>query len=95
MSQNAAQLPFIDISAPKKTVETNSIDCMRSGIVYGTASMLDGMIERIRQETGYDFVCVATGGHAKYIIPHCKEKIIYEENLLLLGLDIIYNLNKK
>lgn len=95
LSQNAAQLPFIDISAPGKTVETNSIDCMRSGIVYGTASMLDGMIERIRQETGYDFVCVATGGHAKYIIPHCKEEIIYDENLLLNGLNIIYNLNKK
>lgn len=94
LSQNTAQLPFIDIEKPKKVVGTNSIDCMRSGIVYGTAAMLDGMIERIREETGYDFVCVATGGHAKYIIPHCKEKIVYDENLLLKGLNIIYKLNK-
>ncbi len=95
LSQNAAQLPFIDIENPKKAVETNSIECMRSGIVYGTASMLDGMIERIKNEMGYDCVCVATGGHARYIIPYCKEKIIYDENLLLKGLDIIYNLNTR
>lgn len=94
LSQNTAQLPFIDIEKPKKVVGTNSIDSMRSGIVYGTAAMIDGMIDRIRTETGYDFVCVATGGHAKYIVPHCKEKIIYDENLLLKGLGIIYNLNK-
>jgi len=94
LSQNTAQLPFIDIEKPKKVVGTNSIDCMRSGIVYGTASMIDGMLERIRTETGYDFVCVATGGHARHIIPHCKEKILYDENLLLKGLNIIYNLNK-
>ena len=94
LSQNTAQLPFIDIEKPKKVVGTNSIDCMRSGIVYGTAAMIDGMLSRIRTETGYDFVCVATGGHAKYIIPHCKEKIIHDENLLLKGLNIIYNLNK-
>lgn len=94
LSQNTAQLPFIDIEKPKKVVGTNSIDCMRSGIIYGTAAMIDGMLDRIRCETGYDFVCVATGGHAKYIIPHCKEKIVYDENLLLKGLNIIYNLNK-
>lgn len=95
LSQNTAQLPYIDIGNPKKVVGTNSIDCMRSGIVYGTASMIDGMLQKIRVETGYDFVAVATGGHAKYILPHCNEKIIYDETLLLKGLEIIYNLNNK
>ena len=88
-----SQLPRISIDAPKKLIGRNTIDCMKSGIVMGQASCMDGMIVRIKETLGYDMACVATGGLAGCIIPHCKENIIYDNELTLKGLDIIYRKN--
>ena len=63
---------------------------MKSGILYGTASSMDGMIERIKEEIGEAKV-VATGGLANTVVPHCKNDIILDDELLLKGLMIIYN----
>lgn len=93
ISKNAAQLPGISLSEPKKTIGKNTIECMRSGVVYGNAAMLDGMIERIEEEIGESGTVVATGGIAGLIMPYCKKKIIYDEDLLLRGLYIIYKKN--
>lgn len=93
ISRNAAQLPGISLSAPKKTVGKNTVECMRSGAVYGNAAMLDGMVERIEWEMGENLTVIATGGIAGVIIPYCRKKIIYDENLLLRGLYIIYKKN--
>ena len=57
--------------------------------------MLDGMIDRFLEELGTDATVVATGGHAKYIIPHCKKAIVYNENLMLTGLSLVYRMNVK
>lgn len=88
-----AQLPDISLTAPKKVVGTNTIDAMRSGLIYGQAAMLDGMIERIKDEMGYDMKVVATGGLSEFIVPYCKSDIIYDNDLLLKGLIEIYNKN--
>ena len=88
-----SQLPRISLEAPKKIIGKNTIDCMKSGIVMGQAACMDGMIQRIRQELGYDACVVATGGLAGSIIPHCKEKIVCDNELTLKGLDIIYRKN--
>lgn len=90
-----SQLPRIGLDAPKKVIGTNTIDCMKSGILYGNASCIDGMIDRIEEELGYTAAVVATGGLAKSIIPHCKHKIILDDDLLLKGLKIIYDKNTK
>ena len=66
---------------------------MQSGIIYGTAAMLDGMIDRIEEELGESATVVATGGLAREIINYCKNDIIYNENLLLDGLRLIYEKN--
>ena len=95
LSQNAAQLQGINLENPKKVIGTNTVDSMKSGMVYGWASMLDGMIERFLEELGTPATVIATGGHAKYIIPHCKQNIVYNENLLLTGLDLVYQMNCK
>lgn len=95
LSQNTAQLQGISLEKPKKVIGTNTVDSMKSGMVYGWAAMLDGMIERFIAELGTPITVVATGGHAKYIIPHCKQKIIYNENLLLTGLNLVYQMNVK
>lgn len=86
LSSNAAQLPFIDIAKPDSVIGTNSVDSMRSGIVYGSASMIDGMLERYRAVLGEDAAVVATGGFAAYIIPLCKYDIPVDPQLILDGL---------
>ena len=66
---------------------------MQSGLVYGTAAMIDGIIEKITEELGEKPTIVATGGLSREIITHCKNNIIYNENLLLEGLRVIYEKN--
>lgn len=88
-----SQLPRIGVEAPKKMIGKNTIDCMKSGIVMGQASCMDGMIERIWEELGYQAVIIATGGLAGAIIPYCKHKIVYDDELTLKGLNTIYRKN--
>ena len=93
LTENTSQLPAISIESPGKVIGTNTADCMRSGLVLGTASMLDGMIERIEETLGECATVVATGGLSREIIAHCNHSIIYNENLLLDGLRLIYEKN--
>ncbi len=96
LSGGAAQLPHISLdSPPESVIGTNSIDCMKSGIVYGTAKMIDGIIDMYREELGDDLTVVATGGFSEHIIPFCKSSIVRDENIILDGLRIIYNKNVK
>ena len=93
LTENTSQLPAISIESPQSVIGTNTADCMRSGLVLGTAAMLDGMIDRIEEELGETATVVATGGLSREIISHCSHSIIYNENLLLDGLRIIYEKN--
>lgn len=90
---HTSQLPRISLEAPPKTLGKNTIDCMKSGIVLAQASCLDGMIDRIVDELGYEAPVVATGGLAGSIIPQCRRKIVCDNGLTLRGLDIIYRMN--
>ena len=94
LSENTSQLPSINISAPESVIGTNTVDCMRSGLVFGAAAMIDGLIEKMTIELDEIPTIVATGGLSKEIIAHCKSDIIYNENLLLDGLREIYERNK-
>ena len=94
LTKNAAQLQSISLDAPSKTIGTNTADCMRSGIVFGNAAMVDGIIDRMSDEIEGTPTIIATGGLAQKIIPHCHHKIIIDDELLIKGLEIIYNKNK-
>lgn len=94
LSAGASLLPEISITAPKSCIAKNTVDSMRSGAVYGTAGMIDGMIERMEQELGERCTIVATGGIAQFVTPHCKREIICDNDLLLKGLWILYQKNK-
>ena len=94
LSNNTAQLPQISLEAPKSVIGKNTADCMRSGVVFGNASMLDGMIDRFNEEMGENLKVIATGGLASTIVCHCKHEIILDDNLLLKGLNILYTKNK-
>ncbi len=95
LTSRAAQLPGISLDKPKTVIGKNTIDCMRSGMIYGTAAMIDGLIDRMEEELGHTSTLVATGGMAQFITPLCKHEIILEKDLLLKGLNIIYKKNKK
>lgn len=93
LSEDTAQLPKVELEAPRTVVGKNTADSMRSGVVFGNAAMIDGMIERINDELGIELPVYATGGVASKIIPHCKHGITTDENLVLKGLKIIYDKN--
>ena len=95
LSRRAAQLPAISLQAPKSLIGKSTEDCMRSGIVYGTASKLDGIIDRIREEFhGKEVSIVATGGSAPFIVKFCHNPIVYDKTLLMKGLWAIYKKNQ-
>ena len=94
LAAGTSLLPDISISAPKQCIATNTVDCMRSGAVFGTASMIDGMIERMEEELGEKCKVVATGGLAGSITPWCRHAIICDDDLLLKGLWYLYQKNK-
>lgn len=95
LSSGTSLLQKVPIEAPKKCINTTTLESMQSGAVFGTAAMLDGMIDRFEQELGCKACLVATGGIARTIVPHCRHEIPYDADLLLRGLAIIYKKNKK
>ena len=90
-----SQLIRISLEAPKKVIGSNTIDSMKSGTIYGSAAMIDGMIERIEEEMGRELLTIATGGLAKLVVPYCKKKITVDDSLLVKGLGLIYEKNRK
>ena len=86
-------LSQISLEPPEKAIGRNTIDSMKSGSVLGNAAMLDGMIDRFREELQGDVTVVATGGLAQFIVPLCRHEIIYDDALLLKGLWYIYEKN--
>ena len=93
LSSKASQLPQISLKSPERAIGRNTVDCMRSGIILGTASILDGAISRIQEELGYPCTVISTGGNARLVTPHCKHPIHTDEDLLLKGLRILYYKN--
>ncbi len=93
LSSGTAQLPQIGLEAPKSVIGKNTVDCMKSGVVFGNACLIDGMIDRFNNEMGANLPVYATGGLSSTIIPHCTHQITLDENLLLKGLNILYKKN--
>lgn len=90
LSSKASQLPHINLEYPKHVIGKNTLECMKSGIINGTASMIDGMIDRIEIELNQKANIIITGGIAKFIVPYCNKKVEFDENLTLKGLNTIY-----
>ena len=94
LTNTSSLLPAISLEPPKKACGTNTIESMQSGIVLGTASMIDGLLDRFSEELGEPKTIIATGGLSHFISPVCKREIIYDGDLVLKGLKAIYNKNK-
>lgn len=93
LTSRTSQLPRISLDPPKRLIGRNTIDSMKSGILYGNASCIDGMTERIMDELGMRTTVIATGGLAETITPLCRQNIILDNELLLKGLLLIYEKN--
>ena len=94
LKMRTSQLHGISLEAPPHAIGRNTADSMKSGAVYGNASMLDGMIDRFAEELGGVATVVATGGAARKIVACCRHEIIYEPDLLLDGLYHYYLRNR-
>lgn len=90
---NTSQLPKVSFEAPENIIGRNTSDCMKSGLIYGTASCIDGLLSRIEKSLNQKITAVATGGMSGLVIPHCEHEIVHDENLLLKGLVNIYRQN--
>jgi type III pantothenate kinase len=95
LSDACDQLPRISLDAPRDVIGRNTVDCMRSGAVYGTAAMVDGLVDRVEQQMGCRCTVIATGCLAETIVPHCSRDILVDKTLMLKGLRAIYDKNTR
>lgn len=97
LSASCSLLPDVSLSKNPKFLGTNTAESINSGLVWGTALMLDGFIDKIKEETGFGerLSVIATGGLCDLVVPLCKNKIAVDADLTLLGLFKIYKLNSK
>lgn len=93
LSEGTAQLPQVSLEAPPSVIGKNTSDCMRSGVLFGNAALIDGMIDRISNEVGSALPVYATGGLAPTVISHCRHDVMVDEYMVLKGLNIIYSKN--
>ena len=94
LTSRAALLSSISLDTPAHVIGRDTVECLQSGMVYGTASMLDGFCDRIEEELGYPCRVVATGGLAGQVVRCCRRKVELSDTLLLDGLKLIYDREK-
>jgi type III pantothenate kinase len=93
LHQRAAKLVRVDLERPRAVIGKSTIDSVRSGVVYGFAGQVDGIVERVRGELGEDTRAIATGGLAEFIVPYCESIDEVDDLLTLTGLRLLYERN--
>ncbi len=92
--ERAAKLPRVEFSRPKTIIAKDTVSSMQAGIMFGYAGLVDGIVDRMKQESKTDPKIVATGGLAAIIAPETKSIEVVDDMLTLEGLRIIYQKNK-
>lgn len=90
LTSRAALLSSVSLEPPAQVVGRNTADCLRSGVLYGAAAMLDGLCARMEEELGYSCQVIATGGLAGLVAGHCRRPVACSDTLLLEGLKSLY-----
>lgn len=93
LTRSASLLPQVSLEAPRHVIGRNTVESMKSGLLLGAASTLDGILERVWDELGAPCPAVATGGLAPTVLPHCRHRLIHDPDLLMKGLMILYAMN--
>ena len=94
LSMQTAMLPRVELVPPKHAIGTNTITAMQSGIVFGYVGLIEGIVARIQQELGGKAKVVATGGYADLIAKETRVIDVVNLDLTLIGLRLIYLMNK-
>lgn len=93
LNLNTALLPEVEIKFPNKYLGNNTIHCIQSGVLYGTVALIEGFINKIKEEVNEEFTVILTGGLSKLFLPYLNDKVIRESRLVLKGLLNIYYRN--
>ena len=94
LKENTSLLPGLQLDQPKRAIGRNTVDAMQSGVMLGAACMIDGMVERMEQELGEKTTVIATGSIAKFVIPLCRTPVLYDQDLIIKGLAVLYRENR-
>lgn len=94
LSQKTSKLPRVDLVRPKKVIGKNTVHSIQSGIIFGYVGLVEGIVNRIKEETGVKAKVIATGGFAGLIASETRSIDVVEENLTLEGLKILYDINR-
>ena len=92
LTEHTARLPRVELAVPRSVIGRNTVEAIQSGLVYGTAGEIDGVVERIQKEIGPATV-VITGGLAPVVLPECSTINHHEPWLTLEGLQIVFDKN--
>lgn len=95
LAQRAARLPKVDIEAPKELIGRSTTTAIQSGIVYGFAGQVDGIVARVREHLGEEATAIATGGLASSIAPFCEQIDEVDDLLTLTGLRLVWERNRE
>src|SRR5436309_2874812 len=90
--KRTARLTRVDLVPPRSPIGKSTVEAIQSGLIYGTAGEVDGIVERIRAEVG-PAVTIATGGLASVVLPHCRSIDHHEPWLTLEGLRLVFEKN--
>ncbi len=93
LTSRAAKLPRIDLGPPRSLIGKSTVDAIRSGIIYGFAAQVDGIVHRLLEELGEETEVIATGGLARHIVPFCDTIDEQDDLLTLEGLRLLHGLN--
>jgi type III pantothenate kinase len=94
LSMRTAMLPRVELVHPQRAIGTNTIAAMQSGIVFGYVGLIEGIVARIQQELGVRTKVIATGGYAELIAKETPVFDVINLDLTLIGLRLIYQMNK-
>ncbi|MDD6667464.1 MAG: type III pantothenate kinase [Lachnospiraceae bacterium] len=95
LTKGTSLLPSIEIQPPRKAISKQTADAMKSGLIYGNAGSIDGILDQFEKEIGKPATIVSTGGLGRVVCPYCRHEISYDPQLLLKGLGIIWKKNSK
>jgi type III pantothenate kinase len=93
LTERAARLPKVDLEEPRSLIGKSTIDAIRSGVIYGVAAQVDGIVRRLRKELGEEAEAIATGGLAEHIVPFTEEIDDTDDLLTLTGLRLLHERN--
>jgi len=94
LSERAARLPKVELEEPKELIGRSTQASIQSGVIYGFAGQVDGIVSRVRQELGVEATTIATGGLATSIAPFCEEIDEIDDLLTLTGLRLLWERNQ-